>query len=1075
MNFGFPPAATWPGQTMPGQPIPPATSFFNTTHGSPLFGGQDAVPRYTGPFNVNMGQNPLGMAFQMAMPGLMSSFMEGTGRTPFQLLPMQNLQDQITARQYSQEQQRAMQVAAQRDQLQLSATLSGAQRAWYGRDLTQVESARNADIGRQISTWTPMLTQLLGPDWVDQLHGSRGSSTIMSQQLHAALRTAADPITGRIGYSGASAGLISQEIRERYFGANFDPTRLSGLSMGQAGLLAGELQSRGMLGSIGNIGPSSMASMRGRGFNFYDEAYIARAADRDSEIERLRTAGTPITAAHLEAARGRVRATRDQALGTPGMTSTELLNLPGGEDMMRAGDAEVIGQRLQGMSRVVKAMRDIFGDMGNPNAPMHEIINGLQNLTQGGLATMSAADLESMVRRTHVIARQTGVGMQGMIALTSQAAAVGDQLGVNRALAPLATQGAALFGAGARDLGRFSRPSWTGESMDQLALSDQNLRMLAMASPAANSLNAMLRLSQEGLIPTAEGAPTTESQAIVAAINNGQTTYEWGGRSNSLQLSRERVREIVNRDHGVSNASLGAILADRSGNQEFGNRTATIVRELQTRDATSGLSSAYARPLTAQFAGAGLDALRNAGVVTDAAGANRFAADVARGVAQDYFAEAGRVVDDPVADRAARELSMRTRIREQVVSRMPTATPAQIDAATTRVIEGLGPQGLSGMGLALTAAGNTFASGTDARNMPGLHRRYSREGAAAQQRQHWQAEGTRLMQTAFAPLGASSLTQRAVDAFTNYRPGQNIRELLSDVLGGINIAELAARDPSGAVAGLDTLGTRNMQLDYSNPAHREEFNRNNEIIRALIEGGPAAQRALERHAGSISETLMGQLMDASSRGGVGAQLAANGTPLPQADESLIPTTAQTAEDVVTRLTNLYGNQDTRLALRDPATHQRLVQEVQRGNRAGTLDAGLRAYDNLANLAVEQGLYTPEELRGGLTTELRGEAGRRLRAAAELGQITDPTMQANITRWSAATQPLSDINTATDSATDALGRLRNFSGYSPPGTTPPAGEQRPVEVSGSVTITEDNRIVFNTGSEMRPADHIAAVT
>ena len=41
-----------------------------------------------------------------------------------------------------------------------------------------------------------------------------------------------------------------------------------------------------------------------------------------------------------------------------------------------------------------------FGDIGKPNAPMVEIINGLQALTQGGLATMDPTRLEMTVRFT---------------------------------------------------------------------------------------------------------------------------------------------------------------------------------------------------------------------------------------------------------------------------------------------------------------------------------------------------------------------------------------------------------------------------------------------------------------------------------------------------------------------------------------------------------------------------------------------------------------------------------------------------------------------------------------------------
>lgn len=877
MNLGMTTETVWPGQAIPGMVAPMPQHFLGAPAGT-IFGG-GASPQFQGFFNTQ-STGTFGRITQTLGQTYIPQLMSGTSRSPFQFFPAQNPHDQLQARRYYEEQQRAMTAGARQDTGQIANTISGFNRLWLGRDLSQSEIARDFQMGRSVAGMMPMLTQFLGADVVDQLHGSRGSATIFAQQVHAAMRTARDPVTGRSGYSGTAAGVLTQELQSQLFGPGANIAAMTGLSMGQAGLLAGELQTRGLLGNVGQLGPQSITAIRNRGAGFYDEAFIARAAERDPAIAARLQRGETVPEADYTAARDRVRRTRDRVLSPAGqnMSATDLQQADGGEDMLRAGDAVQISGRLRDMSRVVRAMRDIFGDNGNPNAPMREIIAGLQTLTQGGMSRLSASSLESLVRRTHVVGQQTGIGVQGMLALTSGAAAMADQLGVHRSVAVTSTQQSALYGGAARETQRLDRPSWGQLDLEQVTLADQRLRMLAAASPSANNLNSLVRLEQEGLIPAAPaGVPATEVQAMQQAVRDQQTTYTWNGQSQSLRMSRNRMRTALIRDHNLPAATVDAILNDRHGNQQFNSHTEVLNRELQTEDMGQRVGNAFAAPIVQSLTqGQGLAALRTAGVATDAMGARQFATGVAMELGSSFFDISSEDVSDPAKLRERMAERTRTTVRARIAQQRPGLTAAALDQATEQVLTGMG--GASNYAAAAVATGNQQMTGTLYQSLRGLHQVGNRETAREQRRQSRQATATVLMQEALAGMGATPPLARIADALANARPNSNLRELLADIAGGIPQAQIDAMDPNGAVAGMLGLTQANQQLDVNNPQQFATFRRNARTLRALTEGGQLA-RTVQRELRNdptlpADHPIHKQIADAIANGGSGAQLSA---------------------------------------------------------------------------------------------------------------------------------------------------------------------------------------------------------
>lgn len=1047
------PITTYPGMVYPGQYQAPEGPFGQLGR-TPMFGG-DPGHRYTGPFNVQL-PGPMGAVAGAVAPMLLNQLMAGTNRSPYQFLPAQSLYDQMLANQYFAGQQQAMQVASRRDTDQMAATFAGMTRLLTGRDPNAAEQARNRRFAGGIANQMPLLMQFLGPDLIDALHGSRGSATVMAQQVHAALQTGADPLTGQIGFSGASAGMLSQELFERLYGANANPAAMRGLSAGQAGLLFNELNARGALGptsgslsfrdrvaAIGEDYRDALAR-RERAAQFgpvpgsiereidiarnrvADEGTIARIAERLPDIVARRDRGEIVTGQQMEEARARVRNTRERILREPNLTQDELKGLDGGEDIMRSGDADRLSRRLKNMAGAVKAMRDIFGDMGRPNAPMREIINGLDQLTQGGLATMSPGDLERVVRRTQALARNTGIGMQGMMALSSQGAAHADRLGLDRSFALSTAHGAAAFGASAQQTLRPDLPAWGVLDAERLTVADQQLRAGAAASPVANQLNAVLRMQDEGLIaPTVAGrAPANEVQAVAQAVRQGQATYTWQGRTRSVSISRDQMQAMLQRDENVSEATFFNVLQDRRGNQEFGQRynTADTVRQVQRDEIVNNLGGrAIGSSLVGQLDNDrvnGREALRAGGINLDQGQFREMLENVGVSVARGYMEMSPEDIRDPARRQNRFNTLIRQGLSEQLRQRMPNAGHDEIAAATDALIQRMGPRGMERLGSTSWSSLNQaiqadprYSIYGSAQGLHQLHYRPTHAAAAARRRQ---AEAEGLTQSALSGLGGDGPVSRFVDAITNARPNTPLREILAEGLGGVDLTAIADTSTTGPIAQLIGLVRENRELDPNKPADFQTMQQNATVLRGLVNGGDDARAAVttlrqRQQAGmQVNPDLIRALETSAGNGqGIAATLRQAGyINDAQVSTASVRSTAEAGRTAATQLAGLRTPEFRALTAAERASRTKEAQESGSGfvtsalRRSGELLADDRSMEQLG--AGGLALIQRSQQQSSRLQEMARAAGDRLGRTVSVGELlsggtgitTAETAQAN---------------------------------------------------------------------------------
>lgn len=808
----------------------------------PMFGA-DEGPRYTSPFNAGGQYGPM---LEIMMPAIMQMMM-GSEHTPAQFFPEQNMHDQLEANRFFGAQQEAMQVASRRDSGTLESMLSGLTQMMTGKGLTDMQQARNTKIASGISEYMPLLTQVLGPDLVDQLHGSRGSATVFAQQFQQAMRTGIDPISHSVGYSGQSSGRATQEVFENLFGQGADLGAMKGMSAGQAGILLNELQARGVLGKpMGLLPIDEQRSLLPR--TLTSDA-VNRIAEQLPEVKDILKQGSTPNEDVLEAARVKVRKTQARLIDpTEKLDQDDMEKMPGAQDIIRSGDSARITQRLKNLSGAVKAMRDIFGDMGNPNAPMREIINGLEALTQGGLATMSPGQVEMMVRKTHTLAKQTGIGVEGMIGLMSQNAELADRLGLDRSYAVTSAQQAAAFGAAAGDRLRLDIPVWGALTKEQLMLGDQQLRMHAASSPLANQMNALMRMSDTGMIQPAEG---TELAAMTEAIRTGKTQYNFDGRDRDIAMPHSQMVQLLKKEAGVNETEAYSILQDIKGNQEFGQKhnTTDTIRRIQTAETVRRmLTPVLGSRMKHMMEEEGIDEImQSQGLVKDDAEFREMMNRVGQGLGNDFMALDAETVRSPSAKRQAMGQSIKKRLEAEVRAKMPDAKPEEVDAIVNNMVEQIGgDRGLENMGQAVVASINqTAGKHPVAKSDVGLHNIMNQDTMKQANSRERQAEVTAMTQSAMAGLGTADPVRRLSDVFQNAGPETTLQDVLSTALGGVSIDEIKAADPNGGLAKVFDLIQESKKLDPTDSKQLEQARRHASVIRGLVEGGDVAREQLQ--------------------------------------------------------------------------------------------------------------------------------------------------------------------------------------------------------------------------------------
>lgn len=412
------------------------------------FAGPGAYPGYANspvyPINISQGlgiTGPVGMLLDQVLGGLLPKMFGGNMQFG-QFFPQINLYDQFKRNAQFNMQREAMAAATKQDENTYRQMLQGIANL-TGTPFGMRERAAADTMARDMATMMPFLLPF-APDLVDRMHGTRGSAAVMAMRMADASRFMIDPATGGIGLGQKRLEALNKDVFNKMFGDNADLREMRGITAGQAGSMFDEMVRRGLMGGM---------------------------AGTVSEVAKKSN-----------------------------MSSKDFMALPDFERRMQEFESNKIVDKLKGMTAAVSAMKDIFGENGRPDAPMSELMNALQAITQNNLGSMDPANVSRLVRNASNAAKIAGMSMDGMMALMAQSGAVTDRFGLNRAFAPGIGINAAAFGAAYGNMFGGNR-GFGGMDKDKAVAAEARLQGSAAVSQQSQALAAIMRMDEAGVIP----------------------------------------------------------------------------------------------------------------------------------------------------------------------------------------------------------------------------------------------------------------------------------------------------------------------------------------------------------------------------------------------------------------------------------------------------------------------------------------------------------------------------------------------------------------------------------------------
>ena len=392
--------------------------------------------------------------------------------------------------------------------------------------ITGIAKMMNVNMGARekeaMASMIPMISEMMPglesfiPGGLDSLYGAKGSAYKMAEGMYAGSRYRTDAVTGDRKMSGESILDITKKVHKNLYGDNADISEMSGLTAGQAGSLFDEMQKRGMTGG----------GSRSRGDS------LQKVADE------------------------------------MGKTIGDISELPELDQKLREIDANGISQKLKNMSKAVSAMKEIFGEAGQPNAPMAQVMGAIESLTQTNLQSMKPAEVENLIRSTHNASKIAGITMPQAYAQMGNIAGMLDRAGGDRIFAAdTYIKSANETAAGKRIFGEST--AFGRLTPDKMLNLNEQINVQATVDPVANEYAKIINAVDRYGAKLPEGSDIAAVyKALKDPNNNGEYTDASGKKKTiSSILNSDKGINGMLKDAGVSDTSIG-YLSDETLNKQ---------------------------------------------------------------------------------------------------------------------------------------------------------------------------------------------------------------------------------------------------------------------------------------------------------------------------------------------------------------------------------------------------------------------------------------------------------------------------------------------------------------------------
>jgi hypothetical protein len=799
------------------------------------------VPHYGPGQSASMMQDPMStMIMLFGMPILQQQL---GGRDKFlpHLTPNQALMDQFMASQYQRANMNATLAASQAGQAAVSNRVAGLMSMMTGQPVTPLNREQSDNIAGVINNPVVkmVLGQMIGPDNLEAvMFGRHGDPSALAGAVGRTGFFRQDPMGGQ-RMTAKSLEEFTKSIHANLYGEGADVDQMRGFMAGQAGQMFENLFQRGMLPqSIGALTPAERVRAIGDEAR-RDDATMNRLAEEMARTELMQSTELfdgrrfdevteqerkTILEGRLPTYRGRVddtmRKIDEFRNNDPRASSVEDIEKSAGFDSLaRNVDGVKAANKVKEFAGAVSAVREIFGDNGNPNAPMPALLAALDQLTQGTMAQMSTGKVENTLRQMRLAAKDAGIGMEQLMGMSGEISAYGDTLGIARPISLQNTVNAALMTQAMRQAGSFDKPVFG--RMDQATASREAAMRIQQgdASGVGKTLASMARAVAEN--PTQYAG--TEVEALVSAYNNGQETYNFDGKTvNLAQLAgvggAPALAELFTRPENKGNmATLEMFSYDQTTQRYMKPGYAVLAQrfQLQRDMANSNLGGAIMDLVDAkgfENVAAGL------GIPLTDPDAERFGFGkmFASGLADVILSETGNMNPEERVDYLMKDNRVGRMLEQQFVAAgyTPDEAKRRAEASMPLVIGNTPEEQRDRLGRFLSAAdvdaqaitGRSLAANAQMQS-PAVQANYVRN----QQRSEARSERYRAM----AMGNESSLLQRVFEEVDKVSQGETFS--LERVANVLSVAGMEQKYAAGIAAGLESAYGERAKLFVSKP------------------------------------------------------------------------------------------------------------------------------------------------------------------------------------------------------------------------------------------------------------------
>lgn len=716
------------------------------------------------------GIDMFGPVSAVALNGPFQHMMQSAGMAPMGVGHDQNIYDIMRARQFQAQQRQAVAMAANFDRRHYMRTMRNMySAAGIGFGMEQRRTA--GAIASLAQAGSPILTQM-APEFLDALGGQVGSAAVMASQVSDAGRYMMDPVTGMTGMTASSVARLTGQM---YAGVEANRGRYA--SAGQQGALFGELERRGMMGS---------------GFMSQQAQYEALQKDHAFGQAGIAAAGK--------------RAGVDTSQKLSGKDLDTLMMDPEVGARLQAIDSSRITKSIEGYTKAISVMRDIFGDSGRPNAPMKELMAGLEALTMGMGSQFDPTQLGNMAQKTYTLSKNAGVNMNALMAIQGNMAAGAARSGLDPSFAIGGTQQSIAANQAFRQMGYGAGGGWHGMDVNRMTQLYGNLYNGAAASEVGNRLSFLNRVGSEiGFDDQSSAA------AAFAALKSGQKTFKdprTGVERSLSSLSGSDLMKMTADGSGMTQGQTLRMLEERNVNKEYtsanvinttmASQYGDVRNQLLNATTATTLQSAFGSRMDEKAAtsmankvGSGvLGQLQN--FRTDIKG---FKADLADSIQANVRANGGGAMLD----------AMDPKERDRFISGLANS----VYGANTQAIKNSNFSGFS--------------------DLLGLHRMTNPQLANRVGQITDQADADAMMLNSLSGLGRGSLLRRGFDALGDLKDLSSpdaVKKALAKTLGGVSGSDIAdsVSQPMAEIATLQREANAiNRQMQNAAPAEKKKL------------------------------------------------------------------------------------------------------------------------------------------------------------------------------------------------------------------------------------------------------------